>query len=112
MRILVIGAGATGTAVIKQLRKNPELTIITADPRPNPEAVRQGVITNVDIREPLTPFNLDAILEQAQPDLVLLTRAPEDLGLGDAPGMDLFSESLGIELEAISSVPLIRVARD
>lgn len=112
MRILVIGAGATGAAVIKQLRKNPELTVVTADPRPNPAAVAQGVIENVDIREPLTPFNLDAILAQAQPDLVLLTRAPEDLGLGDAPGMDLFSESLGEELEAISTAPLIRVERE
>ncbi len=112
MRILVIGAGNNGARVIKQLRKNPQLTIVTADPRPNPAAVRQGVIKSVDICEPLTPFNLDKILAQAQPDLVLMTRTPEDLGLGDAPGMGLFSESLGIELESISMVPLIHIECD
>ncbi len=112
MRILIIGAGNNGARVIKQLRKNPQLTIVTADPRPNPAAVRQGVIKSVDICEALTPFNLDAILAQVQPDLVLMTRTPDDLGLGDSPGMELFSESLGVELEAISTAPLIHVERD
>jgi len=97
--------------VLRQLQKNPNLTVITVDPREEPYAVREGVIPDVDMREPLTPFNLDHILAQVQPDLVLLTRSTEDLGLGAAPGMDLLSSALSEELTVISEVPMIEVAR-
>jgi hypothetical protein len=111
MRILVIGAGRTGACVLRQLQKNPALTVLTADAHERPYAVAQGIIPAVDYRESLTPFTLDHVLAQAQPDLVLLTRAPNDLGLGAAPGMDLFADSLRHELMAISEVPMIEVAR-
>lgn len=109
MRILVIGAGETGAHVLRQLQKNPALTLITADPRPRPFAVKQAIISAVDITDPLTPFNLEQVIAQAQPDLVLLTRSLQDMGLGLSPGLDLFSEQLGDELAALSSVPLIQV---
>ena len=111
MRILVIGAGHVGARVLRQLQKNPKLTVITCDPQDDPYAVQQGIIPDVDLREPLTPLNLDHIIGQVQPDLVLLTRATEDLGLGTAPGMDMLSNALRDELAVISEVPMIEVGR-
>lgn len=111
MRILVIGAGRVGACVLRQLQKNPNLTVITVEPRDEPYAVQQGIIPDVDLREPLTPLNLDYIIAQVKPDLILLTRSTEDLGLGAAPGMDQLSSALGEELTVISEVPMIEVAR-
>jgi nucleoside-diphosphate-sugar epimerase len=111
MRILVVGAGRVGAKVLRQLQKNPEFTVITADPRENPYAVKQGIIAQVDIHETLNPLNLDYIMQRVQPDLVLLTRTTADLGLGEPYGMDRFAGSLQEELAAISDVPMIEVAR-
>jgi len=36
MVVLVIGAGRTGAQVLRQLKKNPAITIRTLDPRENP----------------------------------------------------------------------------
>ena len=111
MRILVVGAGRTGAAVIQQLRKNESLTIITTDARENPYALANKIIDSIDYHEALTPFNLDYLVNEIQPDLVLLTRGAEDLGLGTAMGLDLFSDSLKEELAAIATVPVIQVTQ-
>jgi hypothetical protein len=111
MRVLVIGAGRTGAQVLRQLQKNPDLTVLTVDPGEEPYAVQQGIISAVDIREALTPLTLEYVLERAQPDLVLLTTTTEDLGLGKAPGMDILADALREELAAIAEVPVIAVAR-
>ena len=111
MRILVVGAGRVGARVLRQLQKNPKLTAITADPNETPYAVQEGIIDKVDIRESLTPLTLDFVVAQSQPDLMILTRTSEDLGLGMAPGTDVLAEALREELAAISEVPVIVVAR-
>ncbi len=112
MRILVVGAGRIGAKVLEQLKKNPAVTVLTLDPRDNPYALEQGIIDAVDFRESLTPLNLKYVLEKAQPDLILLARATEDLGLGNVLGMDLLSESLSQELTEICELPIIKVARN
>lgn len=111
MRILVIGAGRTGAKVLKQLQKNSTIEVVTADPREELYAVEQGIIDQVDIREPLTPLTLKTMFEKAGPDLVLLAMATEDLGLGNAPGVDILAEALREEISAISRIPVIEVAR-
>lgn len=111
MRILVIGAGRAGARVIRQLQKNPDLTVITADPREEPHAVQEGIIPKVDIREVFTPLTLDFIVKQAQPDMILLATATEDMALGQAPGIDVLADALREEMAAVSSIPLIVVAR-
>jgi predicted homoserine dehydrogenase-like protein len=111
MRILVVGAGRTGARVIEQLKKNPGIEIVTADPREEHYAVEAGVIEAVDIREALTPLNLDQILDQVRPAVVLLATETEDMGLGEAPGVDILADALQDELAAISKVPVIEVAR-
>lgn len=111
MRVLVVGAGKVGAHVISQLQKNPSLTIVTCDPRQEPFAVQEGLISSVDILETLTPLNLAYVLKLAKPDLILLTRTSADFGLGKAPGMDVMVNSLKMELASISQLPLIEVAR-
>ncbi|UCC85748.1 MAG: hypothetical protein JSV81_12885 [Anaerolineales bacterium] len=111
MRVLVIGAGRTGAQVLRQLQKNPDLTVLTVDPREKPYAVQQGIIAGIDIHEALTPLTLEYVLERTRPDLALLTTTTEDLGLGKAPGMDILAGALREELAAIAEVPVISVAR-
>ena len=111
MRILVIGAGRVGAKVLQQLQKNQSLTVITCDAADDPFAVQTGVIPAVDIQETLTPLTLEYILKQSTPDIILLTRVTEDFGLGKAPGIDILVDSLKRELESMSGVPMIEVAR-
>jgi hypothetical protein len=111
MKVLVVGAGRTGACVIKQLRKNPDIEIITADPRADSYAVRAGVIDAVDILEGFTPLTVDFVLEMAKPDLILLATATEDLGLGNAPGLDILAEAMRKEAASASDFPLVQVAR-
>lgn len=111
MRVLVVGAGRTGAQVLRQLHKNPNLTVLTADPLEKPYAVQEGVIKAIDVREALTPLTLDYVLAQTQPDLILLTTATEDMGLGTAPGIDILAGALRQELAALAGVPVIEVAR-
>jgi nucleoside-diphosphate-sugar epimerase len=111
MRILVVGAGRIGARVLRQLRKNPSLTIITCSPHEEPFAVQEGIIPKVDIQETLTPLTLGYVLDKARPDIILLTSSSEDFGLGTAPGVDVMVDSLKRELASISDVPLIEVAR-
>jgi 3-hydroxyacyl-CoA dehydrogenase len=111
MRILVVGAGRIGARVLQQLQKNRRLAVVTLDPRPEPFAVSEGIIDGVDIAEALTPLTLELVLEQAQPDLILLTMTTEDLALGKAPGLDILTEALKEELAQLSDAPVVEVAR-
>jgi hypothetical protein len=103
--------GRIGARVIRQLRKNPEIEIITVDPRADSYAVAEGLIEAVDIVEAFTPLTMDYIFGEAQPDLVLLATATEDMGLGHAPGIDILAEALRKEVASSSEIPLIQVDR-
>lgn len=112
MRILLYGAGRIGSRVLCQLQKNPAIEVVTVDPRGSDcEAVERGIIEAVDIEETLTPLNLGEIVEQVRPELVLFATASEDLGLGNAPGVDLMVDALREEIQSLAEVPVIEVAR-
>jgi len=81
------------------------------DPRTEPYAVREGIVSHIDFYEALTPIALESVIEKVKPDLVLLTTSTEDMDLGKAPGIDIFVEGLREEVAAISNVPIIAVAR-
>jgi hypothetical protein len=85
--------------------------VLTIDPREQPYAVQQKVIPAVDFHEALTPQTIEYILDETQPDLVLVTTSTEDMELGPAPGVDLLVEALRQEIAAIANVPVISVAR-
>jgi len=111
MRVLVVGAGRIGARVLQQLEKNEALTVITLDPGAEPYAVQKGIIERVDIKEAFTPLTLEYVLEQARPDLVLITMTTEDMGLGRAPGLDILAGALKEEVARLAEVPVIEVAR-
>lgn len=111
MTILVVGVGKTGAEVLRQLLKNPSLRILTLDPRDEPYAIQEGILESVDFKEPLTPLTIDTIVREARPDLVLLTTSPQDMGLGEAAGIDMLSAALHDEIATIADVPVIEVAR-
>ena len=110
MRVLVVGAGRVGARVLLQLKKNSNIEVLTVDPREEPYAIQEGIISHVDFREALTPNALEYVIKQAKPDLVLLTTTMEDMGLGKAPGIDIFVEAIRKELASIIDVPVIGVA--
>jgi N-acetyl-gamma-glutamylphosphate reductase len=111
MRVLVIGAGRTGIKVIRQLRKNPAITVLTADPRPEPEAVRAGLIGQVDVTDVITPLTLEEVLDRTGAEVAFLAMPAEEMGLGKAPGVDILADALLDEIASISKVPMIEVAR-
>lgn len=111
MKILVVGAGKTGAAVIQQLQKNPQLKVLVCDPRVEPFAVREGIVESVDYHETLTPLTLEYVLQKAAPDLVLITTTSEDMGLGSAPGLDVLTDALHEEIASLSSMPVIQATR-
>ncbi|HSO20779.1 MAG TPA: hypothetical protein VLT88_15050 [Desulfosarcina sp.] len=111
MRVLVVGAGQTGMQVIEQLKKNPQITVLTADPRPEPKAVRDGLVDRLDVTDAITPLTLDDVVQRTGAGLVLMTLSAEELGLGETPGVDMLADALLDELAAVAKVPVIDVAR-
>ncbi|MBE0519189.1 MAG: hypothetical protein IH630_08235 [Thermoplasmata archaeon] len=111
MRVLVIGAGKFGVRVIKQLRKNPKLEIIVADPHETPEAVAQGLIPKVDIRAHVTTLNFDEVVEKVRPDFVVLARTLQDWEKTDTPMGTQYVVGMERELTK-SDVPVLPLSED
>lgn len=85
MRVLVVGAGHLGAQVIEQLKKNEHIEIVVADAHKEPHAVKAKIIEAVDLPVHITPLNFKEIVEQVDPDLVLLARTTEDWEQTDVP---------------------------
>lgn len=111
LRLLVVGAGRVGARVLLQLRKNPALRVYTVDPRETPFAVEEGIITSVDYQRELTPKDLEPVIAEVEPALVLVTTSRDDIGRSSVPGLEVLVEALRQELEATSKVPIIAVSR-
>lgn len=110
-RLLVVGAGRVGAKVLLQLKKNPTLIVYTVDPRETPFAVEEGIIVSVDYQRELTPKDLEPVIEEVEPDIVLVTTSRDDIGRSSIPGLEVLVEALRQELEATSKVPIIAVSR-
>jgi hypothetical protein len=110
--VLVIGAGRVGARVLCQLQKNPNLKILTVDPRKEPYAVQKGIIKKIDYYESLTSYTLKKIVNDIKPDIVLITTASEDICPQKVPGIEILVESLRRELAALANVPIISVSRE
>ena len=111
LRLLVVGAGRIGASVLLQLRKNHALRVYTVDPRETPFAIEEGIIISVDYQRELTPKDLEPVIEEVEPDLVLVTTSRDDIGRSGVPGLEVLVEALRQELEATSKVPIIAVSR-
>ena len=111
MRVLVVGAGMVGARVLKQLRKNSKIEVVTIDPRDAPYAVEQGIIGGVDYRLDLNTAEVMDTINQVRPDLVLVTTSKEDIARTGVSGLEVLVTGLRNELEATAEVPIIAVAR-
>lgn len=111
MRVLVVGAGMVGARVLRQLKKNPKIEVVTVDPRDRPYAVEQGIIEDVDYHAELNTVELKETLSKVMPDLVLVTTSKEDMARTGVSGLEVLVTALRNELEATAEVPIIAVAR-
>jgi len=111
MRVLVVGAGMVGARVLRQLKKNPRIEVVTVDPRDRPYAVEQGIIMDVDYHAELNTVELKETLSKVRPDLVLVTTSKEDMARTGVSGLEVLVTALRNELEATAEVPIIAVAR-
>jgi nucleoside-diphosphate-sugar epimerase len=111
MRVLVVGAGMVGARVLKQLKKNPKIKVVTIDPRDTPYAVEQGIIEGVDYHVDLNTVEVMETVNNVRPDLVLVTTSKEDIARSGVSGLEVLVTGLRNELEATSEVPIIAVAR-
>lgn len=111
MRVLVIGAGKLGVQVLRQLKKNPDLEVVVADPHERPQAVADGLLDKVDLRVHVTAMNFQEVMDSVEPDLVLLARTTEDWEKLDTPMGTQFV--LGMEKELTrSAVPVLPVCEE
>lgn len=111
MRVLVVGAGVVGARVLRQLKKNPRIEVVTVDPRDRPYAVEQGIIEDVDYHAELNTVELKETLRKVRPDLVLVTTSKEDMARTGVSGLEVLVTALRNEFEATAEVPIIAVAR-
>jgi len=111
LKILVVGAGIIGGKIIKQLKKNAEIEIIVVDSREAPFSVEEGIIKTIDYQVELRPIELEQVIKEVNPDIVLVTTSPQDISKSSIPGLEILVEALGIELESTSKVPIIAVSR-
>ncbi|MCK4445109.1 MAG: hypothetical protein KAW09_11235 [Thermoplasmata archaeon] len=109
MKALVVGAGALGIRVIKQLRKNEDFEIIVADYREDCQAVKEGVIEKVDILEHLTPLNIEDCCDDMGPDIIFLCREARDWGHHDTIMATQFISGMENQLSAYH-IPVIPVS--
>lgn len=111
MRVLVIGAGRLGVQTMKQLRKNPGIEIVVADPRERPEAVAEGIVDKVDVQAHVTALNFPEVVRATKPDLVLLARTVEDWGKADTPMGTQYVMGMEKELTR-SDVPVLPICEE
>jgi UDP-N-acetylmuramoylalanine-D-glutamate ligase len=107
MRVWVIGAGKVGTAALRQLTKNPDIEVFVSDPSPTPEAVQQGVIDKVDIVENVSSVNVNHLARRIRPDLILLSPAASERGVGHVEGGQALTDALNQELAAGCEYPVM-----
>lgn len=109
MRALVVGAGALGIRVIKQLRKNGSIEMVVADYREDCQAVKEGVIKKVDILEHLTPLNIGECCDDVEPDIIFLCREARDWGHHDTVMATQFISGMEKQLSGYR-IPVIPVS--
>ncbi len=107
MRVWVIGAGKVGMAALRQLGKNPDIEVVVSDPSATPEAVQQGVIAKVDVVENVSSVNVNHLARRIRPDLILLSPAASERGVGRVEGGQALTDALNQELAAGCDYPVV-----
>lgn len=107
MRVWVVGAGQVGTQIIRQLKKNEDITIIVSDVSQSPRAVTEGVIARVDHVEAVTSANINTLGRRIRPDLILIDSSAEGRNLSGMTGGGNFMQSLANEIALASHYPCL-----
>jgi hypothetical protein len=105
VRIWLIGASRAGTEAIRQLRKSAQIDLIVSAPSPDPLAVRERVLEQVDHVETVTPVNVDSLARRIRPDLILLDSSASSYR-GRTGGSEL-SQALTYEIALASEYPCV-----
>jgi FlaA1/EpsC-like NDP-sugar epimerase len=107
MRVWLIGAGSIGAATLRQLQKNPDMTVIVSDPSDNPLALQEGLIDKVDHMEVVNPVNINQLARRIRPDLILISPPEGGVGLGALEGGQALAQALNYEISTHSEYPVI-----
>ena len=110
MRIWLIGAGRAGTAVLYQLKKNPEIDVTVSDPDEQPHAVRDGIIGSVNLIERVTPINVNQIAQKIRPNLILIATGSAG-SFGNVTGGIALADALNYEITTVSKYPCLVISR-
>lgn len=106
MRVWLIGAGRVGTAALRQLQKNDEISVVVSADSDTPQAVKEGVIDKVDFIETVTSVNMNTLARRIRPDLIMIDPASFN-ALGRVSGGAAFNQSMLGEMMASSDYPCI-----
>jgi hypothetical protein len=107
MRIWLIGADGAACEVLRQIQKNPAITVYVSDPNPRPRAVTDGLLPKVDLIENVTPANVNLLARRIRPDLILIDAGAAHRAMRGVSGGQFFAEALQSEIAAISECPCL-----
>ena len=107
MRIWLIGADQAGSEVLRQLKKNPAITVIVSDAAARPRAVADGIIAQVDIVENATALNINQLARRIRPDLILIDAGAARRAMSRVTGGMVFTEAMQSEMAATSETPCL-----
>ncbi|NJN82337.1 MAG: hypothetical protein HC802_08730 [Caldilineaceae bacterium] len=107
MRIWLIGAGKGGIEILHQLAKNSEIDLFVSSVSEKPPAVREGVISKVQLVERVTSYNVNTLAKRIRPDLILIDSGEEDKNLGRVMGGSAMSAAMNDEIASASDFPCL-----
>jgi hypothetical protein len=107
MRIWLIGADQAGSEALRQLKKNPAVTVVVSDAADRPKAVSDGVIARVDMVENVTPVNINQLARRVRPDLILIDAGAASRAMRGVSGGQFFAQALQSEIATVSEFPCL-----
>jgi FlaA1/EpsC-like NDP-sugar epimerase len=107
MRIWLIGAEQAGSEALRQLKKNPAVTVVVSDAVDRPKAVSDGVIAKVDMVENVTPVNINQLARRVRPDLILIDAGAAARAMRGVSGGQFFAQALQSEIATVSEFPCL-----
>jgi hypothetical protein len=111
MRMWLIGAGKTGCAVLRQLQKNVNLEIIVSDTQERPQAVKEGLIDQIDFVQRVTPININEVAKRIRPDLILIATGSGIHSYAHLAGGVAMADALNYEIATASDYPCLVISR-
>ena len=92
---------------LRQLKKNPAITVIVSDALERPRAVVDGVIAKVDMVENVSSLNINLLARRIRPDLILIDPGAARRAMGRVSGGLVFTEAMQGEMAATSETPCL-----